>query len=284
MEEDIQDQNKNLDIKKEQKAKNDKTKIRSAISKTIIWGLGIIFAIGISAVGSLSVLGILTLSAIFTSAALMEILPWFLVGLGTTISLTCRKGFVKNFLHTLINHDGGFREWHRSDEYKKRLLYSVWFFICAVSILSSGFVSLLSNLVSLWVYHRCQLEAPTFVYLLAGSIGFLPSLAIVVFAFHFSPLAFVATSPMLVFTLLATGVHFIRKRYLKPEDPYKDILGASIANLEESKDILEESNLNLGEKTRGSKNDWIKKLFLCVGNSEKNPQSMGKKRDGEDLF
>ncbi len=169
------------------------TKKASIRNEMIAWGFGTILGIGISAVGSLSVLGILSL---------LVVLPWILVGLGTTIILICNK----RFLFHLCDR-------HITTIYSKTRMFAV-FFSYVVLAISSG-INLLPILTSLTylLFRNYKTGKPLTMFnrqnlglasnhLIFGGIALTITLAIAVFVFNFSPLAFVAVAPLFVLGIL----------------------------------------------------------------------------------
>ena len=197
-----------------------------ARNKMIAWGFGMVLGIGISAVGSLSVLGFLTLPVV---------LPWILVGLGTTIILICNKRFLFHLCDNRI-----------TTIYLKTRKFAVFFSYVMLAILSG--INLLPVLASLayLLFRNYKSGKPLTMFnrqnlglasnhLIFGGIALTITLAIAVFVFNFSPLAFVAVAPLFVLGILFKIINQLvgNKYRAKDESCLNDNVASPQRKLEE---------------------------------------------------
>lgn len=181
-------------------------------NKMIDWGFGMVLGIGISAVGSLSALGILTLPVV---------LPWILIGIGTTITLVCNKRFLFHLCDNCI-----------TEVYSNTRKFVVFFSYVVLAILSG--INSLPVLISLayLLFRNYESGKPLTIFnrkslglasnhLIFGGIGLAITLAITVFVFNFSPLAFVAVAPLFVLGILFKIVALVAgNKYLAKNKHY----------------------------------------------------------------
>ena len=226
-------------------------------NKMIAWGFGIVLGIGISAVGSLSALGILTLPVV---------LPWILIGIGTTITLVCNKRFLFHLCDNRIT------EIYSN---KRKLIV---FFSYVLRILTGGFATLsfIFSLVyllfcnyksgkSLTLFHRKNLGLAS-NHLIFGGIGLAITLAIAVFVFNFSPLAFIAVALPFVLGILFKFVNWLKVgRYRAKNEAYMNDNVASPPRELEEEEIFAVA---------------LKRCLCCSSQTEEEDNSDEENREG----